>query len=389
MNIYIDAFRLVCEKNTSGHVYVRELATSLVDQVEVQNVILIVPQEPSDDVKSYFRDESKIKFHVQLASFDPAASWWAHTRWIQFYLPKAIHGNASVGIDDYFIAPYHQVPILLRSRIKILSVIHDLCGLDAASGYKKFRKGYCKHLFNFITAINFADVLLPISDFTKQELLRYFPKCWNKVAMPAYNSVTTDTLDVHVKDKVKNELGINSGYFMAYAAMGPRKGTNLSILAYKKYKESGGSNYLLILGSKTANAYWQAYAGRENVKNIVWLSGVSDTQRDALYGMATALLFPSRCEGFGYPIVEAMRQGCSVIAWEKSPASEIVGKSIPLLLNLQVDDISAMMKKYDGNYMTSVEEKKIIINSSLRFAKSNLGADYIKAFLIGYQENKS
>ncbi len=57
LNIYIDAFRLVCEKNTSGHVYVRELATSLVDQVEVQND----PKEVLEDVLNVVKEKLSTK----------------------------------------------------------------------------------------------------------------------------------------------------------------------------------------------------------------------------------------------------------------------------------------------------------------------------------------
>ncbi len=52
---------------------------------------------------------------------------------------------------------------------------------------------------------------------------------------------------------------------------------------------------------------------------------VSDAELAALYRGAVAQLFPSRAEGFGYPVVEAMACGCPVITSDRSSLAEIAG----------------------------------------------------------------
>src|SRR5262249_18328455 len=54
---------------------------------------------------------------------------------------------------------------------------------------------------------------------------------------------------------------------------------------------------------------------------------VSDQELAALYRGAVAQLFPSRAEGFGYPVVEAMATGCPVIPSDRSSRAEIAGDS--------------------------------------------------------------
>ncbi len=48
---------------------------------------------------------------------------------------------------------------------------------------------------------------------------------------------------------------------------------------------------------------------------------------EALYGSAHALLFPSRFEGFGWPIIEAQACGCPVICSDREPFPEVSGNA--------------------------------------------------------------
>jgi len=60
---------------------------------------------------------------------------------------------------------------------------------------------------------------------------------------------------------------------------------------------------------------------------IVELSETSNELLEALYNTATALLFPSTCEGFGWPIAEAHACGCPVICTASEPMTEVAGSA--------------------------------------------------------------
>lgn len=55
--------------------------------------------------------------------------------------------------------------------------------------------------------------------------------------------------------------------------------------------------------------------------------GLSNAQLEAAYSLAHALLYPSRCEGFGWPIVEAHACGCPVICSDRTSLPEIGGEA--------------------------------------------------------------
>jgi glycosyltransferase involved in cell wall biosynthesis len=55
--------------------------------------------------------------------------------------------------------------------------------------------------------------------------------------------------------------------------------------------------------------------------------GATNEELQVLYGSALALLFPSREEGFGWPILEAQACGCAVIATRRPPMTEVAGEA--------------------------------------------------------------
>jgi glycosyltransferase involved in cell wall biosynthesis len=58
---------------------------------------------------------------------------------------------------------------------------------------------------------------------------------------------------------------------------------------------------------------------------IQWIGYVDDDDKPSLYRLADVFVFPSRYEGFGLPVLEAMASGTPVVANEVSSIPEVAG----------------------------------------------------------------
>src|SRR5207302_6886255 len=65
--------------------------------------------------------------------------------------------------------------------------------------------------------------------------------------------------------------------------------------------------------------------------SVMEVASPTDDDLRALYSGATALLFPSLYEGFGWPIAEAQSCGCAVITSSRPPMTEVAGGAALLI----------------------------------------------------------
>jgi glycosyltransferase involved in cell wall biosynthesis len=82
---------------------------------------------------------------------------------------------------------------------------------------------------------------------------------------------------------------------------------------------------------------------------VVWLGSVSNRELAELFRTATALLFPSLCEGFGLPVVEAMASGCPVMTANRGALAEVAGGAALCVDPWQVDAMAQGMKRLLGS----------------------------------------
>ena len=67
------------------------------------------------------------------------------------------------------------------------------------------------------------------------------------------------------------------------------------------------------------------------MKWVVYAGAVDEKDLPSLYRGAEALLFPSRLEGFGLPVLEAMACGCPVLASRIPAVEEVAGETVEYL----------------------------------------------------------
>jgi alpha-1,2-rhamnosyltransferase len=116
--------------------------------------------------------------------------------------------------------------------------------------------------------------------------------------------------------------------YLVVGTIEPRKDCGRILAAFERLWAEGSDVALMFLG----RAGWRSYdlidrlrSHSEHGRQLFWFEDGSDAELGFAYRHAAALIFASRCEGFGLPLVEAMHYGLPVLASDIPVFREIGG----------------------------------------------------------------
>jgi glycosyltransferase involved in cell wall biosynthesis len=171
--------------------------------------------------------------------------------------------------------------------------------------------------------------IIAVSEFTRQDILRRFSVEDGFVVkvLEGVNAISVPS-DAELA-AARKRLGVDRPFFYYPAATTPHK-NHLHLLRALRLL---GTHGLVLTGEKTS-AYPVIGAAIRNLglqDRVLHLGFVQRRDVICLMAMAEALVFPSRFEGFGLPLLEAMQCGTPVLASNCASIPEVVGGAAWLL----------------------------------------------------------
>ncbi len=191
---------------------------------------------------------------------------------------------------------------LVNPHGKIVVTVHDLFPFTLPECYAKWYPMYFHYGMNRV--ISDADGILFISKETQKTMEKYFPLATKKTNAINYN-IIREPMDHPKKD---------GDYFLYIGNLERRKGTDILLLGYQKYVEAGGTRPLR-LGGKVREQDIQNLLEetKRRCPKLEYMGYVTAEERLAYYSGCFGLVFPSRAEGFGMPVIEALCHGKPVL----------------------------------------------------------------------------
>lgn len=181
-----------------------------------------------------------------------------------------------------------------------------------------------------LKTIHCADALITDSDYTRQEVARYF----NWPIEQIYSVPLACSSDFHPRDETeclpvleKYKLKYSS-YTLFVGTIEPRKNLVALLDAYSRLPLSTRKHVPLILSGYQG---WQNEAIMVKIKQAEregwakYLGFLPANELPLLFSGANVFCFPSLYEGFGLPVLEAMASGVPVVCSNSSSLPEVIG----------------------------------------------------------------
>jgi glycosyltransferase involved in cell wall biosynthesis len=151
----------------------------------------------------------------------------------------------------------------------------------------------------------------------------------------------------------------------------------LSIFNYLRQQHNLLDLYLVMAGKPFTNQMRQFVQQNSLNKQVIELVAVENEDLRALYSAATALLFPSLQEGFGWPIAEAQTCGCPVFTSNRAPMTE-VGGDAAIYINPNCPEEAA--REIANNLKNVSKLKQAGLINAQRFTSQKMLSSYIELY---------
>lgn len=369
MIIGLDAKRIVRNGTGLGS-YGRNLANALA---------AIAPADLQ--LRLYAPDAGRDDLRCQVAEGDHLSYVYPRHAWCKsLWRSHGIVNDLRRDGVDLFHGLSGELPIGIHaSGIRSVVTIHDLIFMRHPEYYHWADAQI--YAWKFRRTIAEADRIIAISECTKRDIMYYGHVPQERIEV-IYQSCSTHfkaresearLQDVHARYLLPGRYIIHVG------TVERRKNI---LLAVKALAHVDSDVSLVIVGRQTPYAdEVKAYAEVHGLTGRVrWLTGVPNADLPSLYQMAEACVYPSRYEGFGVPIIEAIQSGLPVVACTGSCLEEAGG---PDCFYVAPDDDQAMAQAITQVLAGAPGREERIARSQAyiaRFEGTNVGAQVLDVY---------
>ena len=239
-----------------------------------------------------------------------------------------------------FSAPSDE--ILDSKHLKRFRMIHDIIPILEAGKVPTNKRLWCYRIYN---TINKNDFYVTNSECTRKDVLKYFN----------LNEENIKTTLLGADNYFKPLKDTKEKYIFSLCTLGKRKNLIFAIKNFFKFIEKNKIDDLKLV---LAGGVWDKFKkeltktiGNFDQSKIEVLGYVKDEELPNLYSNALMFIYPSLYEGFGLPVLEAMKCGCPVITSNVSSLPEVIGQA-GIQINPENDEelIKAYEKFYYDNF---------------------------------------
>lgn len=302
--------------------YSRNLLGGLIRYQPKNDFFLYTPTESKRHVSIEITDSSNVNIRLPRGLLKQFGSIW-----------RSFGLGAAAGIDNLDV--YHglslEIPFdIKRANTKIVVTVHDLIFVKHPEYYKPIDRWLYYKKLKY--AVNHADIVVAISNQTKDDILEEFKVDRDKVKV-VYQSCN----EVFYKQRTNEELALikkkthlPDNFLLFVGALNENKNVMIILEAMNVLGDELNKQLVLVGKGDQYRGKLQSYADENGLSSrLHFVNDYIDPtpmELSCVYQMASMFILPSFYEGFGIPILEARFSGIPVLASNSSCLEEAGGE---------------------------------------------------------------
>ncbi|OQA12411.1 MAG: D-inositol 3-phosphate glycosyltransferase [Bacteroidetes bacterium ADurb.Bin397] len=280
-----------------------------------------------------------------VALFPQARHPFLYYWWFEHSIPAALKKYKA----DVFYSPDGYLS--LSTKVPQVGVIHDLNFEHYPDDLPFLTRLYYRYFFPRFAKK--AARIITVSEYSKSDLVKCYDITPDKIDV-AFNGVNDlyKPVSIETQQLIRNKYTGGAPYFIFVGMLHQRKNIANLLRAFENYRHRPGANAkLLIVGHRKwwTNEMETVYTGMKYRDEVVFTGRQPIEELVLLVGSALAMTYVSYFEGFGVPIVEAMRCGVPVITSDVTSMPEVSGDAAILTDPFNPESIADAMNTIATN----------------------------------------
>jgi glycosyltransferase involved in cell wall biosynthesis len=280
-----------------------------------------------------------------VALFPQARHPFLYYCWFEYAVPAALKKYKA----DVFYSPDGYLS--LSTAIPQLGVMHDLNFEHYPDDLPFLTRHYYRYFFPKFAAK--AARLATVSEYSKQDIMKCYGISGEKIDV-VYNGVNDLYRPVteNQKQQIRNRYTGGAPYFIFVGMLHQRKNIANLLRAFEQFKKQKTTPVkLLIVGHRK---WWTSemesvFRSMEHADDVVFTGRQPIEELVQMVASAMAMTYVSYFEGFGVPIVEAMKCGVPVITASLTSMPEVSGDAALIVDPFNVNEIAGAMQQIESD----------------------------------------